>query len=250
MATLGGEAHWLVETIAELCPGAPGIDSNRLEARHVTPRIADRIRSQILERLVDHTGVPVGGGRVLTFVEKTPKNALRIPFLNQIFPDARFVFLWREPRGNLSSIIDAWRSGNWRTYPRLDGFVLPWSLLLPPGWSALRGRSVEEIAAFQWQVTNRCVLEDLAPLARERWTPLDYAALVGDPAATIARLCAFLGLTMDPALAARVAAPLPAARHTLAPAHPEKWRQNAEALERVLPGVAATWDELKALTPA
>ncbi len=58
-------------------------------------------------------------------LEKTPKNALRIPFFEQIFPDARYIFLWRDPRENLSSIIEAWRSGRWKTYNGLPGFDGP-----------------------------------------------------------------------------------------------------------------------------
>ena len=31
-------------------------------------------------------------------LEKTPKNSLRVPFLNAVFPQALFVYLYREPR--------------------------------------------------------------------------------------------------------------------------------------------------------
>jgi hypothetical protein len=247
IATLGGEAHWLIETIAELCPGAPGVNSNRLVAANATPRVADRIHSQILERLIDRRGATLVDGRVLRFLEKTPKNALRIPFLQRLFPDALFIFLWREPRGSLSSIIDAWGSGKWRTYPRLEGFVQPWSLLLPPGWETLRGRPLEEIAAFQWQSTNRIVLDDLAALPAGHWTAISYAELTTDPAAAIRRLCRFAGIDFDLGLAERLDQPLPPAQHTLTPADPEKWRRNEAAIERVLPSLEATWRDLQAI---
>jgi LPS sulfotransferase NodH len=247
IATLGGEAHWLIETIAELCPGAPGVNSNRLVAANAPPHVADRIRSQILERLIDRRGARLVDGRVLRFLEKTPKNAVRIPFLQRLFPDALFVFLWREPRGNLSSIIEAWRSGKWRTYPRLEGFVQPWSLLLPPGWETLRGRPLEEIAAFQWHSTNRIMLDDLAAVPAGHWTAISYAELTTDPAAAIRRLCRFAGIDFDLALAERLDQPLPPAQHTLTPADPEKWRRNEAAIERVLPSLEATWRDLQAI---
>ena len=235
LATLGGEAHWLIETIAELCPGAPGVDSNRLLAAQATPHIIERIRSQILEHRVDREGKRPRDGRILKFLEKTPKNALRIPFLDRVFPDARFVFLWREPRGNISSIIEAWRAGKWRTYPRLEGFELPWSLLLPPGWQTMRGRPLEEVAAFQWSVTNSTILNDLAALPADRWTIIDYDDFVADPAETIRRICCFADLEFDQGLRERVNSPLPPARHTLTPANPLKWKRNRAELERVLP---------------
>lgn len=240
LATLGGEAHWLIETIAELCPGAPGVDSNRLLASQATPQIVERIHSQILMHRVDREGKRPHDGRMLRFLEKTPKNALRIPFLDRVFPDAKFVFLWREPRGNISSIIEAWRAGKWRTYPRLEGFELPWSLLLPPGWQTMRGRPLEEVAAFQWSVTNGTILDDLAALPADRWAIIDYDGFVASPTETIRRICRFADLEFDPGLMQRVSGPLPAAKHTLTPADPQKWQRNAAAVERVLPLVAST----------
>jgi hypothetical protein len=240
IANLGGEAHWLIETIAELCPGAPGVDSNRLLAQQATPYIIERIRNQILKKWLDRDGKPLGDGRILKFLEKTPKNALRIPFLDRVFPDAQFVFLWREPRGNISSIIEAWRAGKWRTYPRLEGFELPWSLLLPPGWETMRGKPLEEVAAFQWNVANSTILNDLSALPADRWTIIDYDGLIADPAGTVEHICRFAALEFDAGLRQRVSGPLPPAKHTLTPADPQKWKRNAAVVQRVLPLVETT----------
>lgn len=245
IATLGGEAHWLIETIAELCPGAPGIGSNRLLAEQATPHIIERIQTQILERLVDREGKPLRDARVLKFLEKTPKNALRIPFLNCVFPDSQFVFLWREPRGNISSIIEAWRAGKWQTYPYLEGFALPWSLLLPPGWENMRGKTLAEVAAFQWDVTNRIVLDDLAALGAERWTIIDYDSLVQNPMETIQTVCRISGIKLDTALQKRLCPPLPQAKYTLSAPDPHKWKLNEFAIEPLLPIVESTWHRLQ-----
>ena len=53
--------------------------------------------------------------------------------IKQAARDARFIFLWRDPRENLGSIMDAWHAGGWVTYRALPGWDGPWSLLLPPG---------------------------------------------------------------------------------------------------------------------
>jgi hypothetical protein len=250
IATLGGEAHWLIEEIPELRPDAPGVDSNRLLAQHCTPAVAAHIVARLLARVQRADGSPAPAEAALRFVEKTPKNALRIPFLTQLFPDARFIFLWRDPRENLASIIEAWRSGRWKTYNGLDGFDGPWSLLLPPGWRTMRGRALEEIAAFQWQVTNQTVLEDLGSLDASRWTSVSYGELLQEAAAAIARLCGFLDIEPDAALRERLAAPLPWSRYTQTPPRPDKWRAHAALIERVLPGVEPTWRRLQALRPA
>ena len=247
LCTVGGEAHWLVEGIDALRPGAPGVDSNRLLAEHATPAVSELIQQQILSHLKDRAGQVLDGPGTRRFLEKTPKNALRIPFFDHIFPDAQFVFLWRDPRENISSIMEAWRSGQWRTYPQLEGFELPWSLLLPPGWHNLRGRSLQEIAAWQWQQTNTIVLDDLQRLPSERWTVLEYASLIRDPAAEVARVCKFLRLPVDAELAQRLSTPLPPSRYTLTAPATDKWKSNEADIVKVLPMVEATWRRLQSL---
>lgn len=246
LCTVGGEAHWLVEGIADLRPGA-AVDSNRLTEHHVTATIADDIREQILSRLQDHSGQPLTDPGARRFLEKTPKNALRVPFFRQIFPDAQFIFLWREPHENISSIMEAWRSGQWRTYPQLEGFTGPWSMLLPPGWRNMNGRQLPDIAAWQWQQTNTIVMDDLQSLPRDQWTVLQYADLVHEPAATIGKLCEFLRLPVDSALAQRLSVPLPASRYTLTAPAADKWRSNEAEIATVLPAVQATWQRLQTL---
>jgi tetratricopeptide (TPR) repeat protein len=247
-ATLGGEAHWLVENVRALRPGAPGVESNRLSAEHVTDPLAEHLIEQILERLVDRTRQPVDANDSRVFLEKTPKNALRIPFFERIFPDARFVFLWRDPRQNLSSIMEAWRSGRFETYPRLEGFVGPWSLLLPPGYAQLSRKPLEEIAAYQWDATNRIIMDDLGRLDAERWMSIDYAAFISDPGAETKRICDFAGIDLDRDLAARLSSSLPHSRYTETAPAAEKWRTNEAEILRVLPALTETWERLKALS--
>jgi LPS sulfotransferase NodH len=247
LVTLGGEAHWLVETNPALRPGAPDIDSNRLDATRATPSVATDIDRMLTKRMVDAAGKPIALQPGMRWLEKTPKNALRIPFFDRLFPDALFIFLWRDPRENLSSIIEAWKAGRWITYPMLKDWDGPWSMLLPPAWRELKGRPIEEIAAAQWERTNHIALQDLRTLPGDRWTSVRYADLLADPRATVGRICRFAGIEFDDALAARAGAPLPPSRHTLTQPAPDKWRVNEDAVLRVLPQVEATWRELEAL---
>ena len=245
LCTLGGEAHWLVEGSAELRPEAVG--SNRLEAIHATAAQAERIVTAIARELRDAAGQPAMLTAATRLLEKTPKNALRVPFLNRIFPDAQFIFLWRDPRESLSSIIEAWRSGRWKTYNGLPGFDGPWSLLLPPGWQSMNGRPLEEIAAFQWEAANRIALDDLSALPPQRWISVSYADLIADPPRTMGRLCAFAQLNPDARLSARLAGPLPPSRFTQTPPEPGKWRRNSVLIERVLGALEPLWKRLEVL---
>ncbi len=247
ICTLGGEAHWLVEATESLRLGAASVESNRLTAAHFSLEVGEQIVAKILDRLVDCNGRPVTPDRHLRFVEKTPKNSLRIPFFEQIFPDARFIYLWRDPRENISSIMEAWRSGNWKTYNGLDGFDGPWSLLLPPGWQQMNQRDLQEIAAFQWETTNRIIMDDLAQVPRDRWSVLDYQSLLQDPKAVMEKLCRFIEVDFDAALSARVSMPLPNSRFTQTAPAPDKWKNNQAEIERVMPGVELTWKRLRAI---
>lgn len=248
LCNLGGEAHWLIETIPQLQPGAPGVESNRLTEENCSEAVANLLLQAALKRLRQADGSAANVlEKGLRLLEKTPKNALRIPFLNRVFPDARFIFLWRDPRENISSIMDAWRSGNWITYRQLPGRTGPWSMLLPPDWQSLRDKPLEDIAAYQWECTNRTVFDDLQKLPRTRWTVVNYEEFLQAPEKTVRRLCDFAEIDVDAALAQRVSEPLPLSRYTLTPPRSDKWRHNEAEIERVLPGVDATWKRLQAL---
>lgn len=249
--TIGGESHQVIESIPALNPGSGKIDSNRLTAEHAAAPVAEMMRRRFARLLRDRDGREFFRLRQpsrLRFLEKTPKNALRLPFLNQIFPDALYIFLFRDVRANLSSMMEAWLSSRWKTYPRLPGWQgPPWSLLLPPGWQHLNGKTIAEICAFQWQVANRTVLDDLRELPKQRWTSLSYERLLNDPAASIERLCAFADLQMDERLRSRLAEPLPLSRFTQTQPSADKWRKNETVIDVVLPGLATLESELAEL---
>lgn len=245
--TLGGEAHWLVEGIPQLRPGAQGVDSNRLGVEHVTAELRDSIPARIAQKLQDVAGrpwTPDDAARV-RFLEKTPKNALRIPFFSSIFPDALFVFLWRDPRENLSSIIEAWRSRRWITYPALPDWDGPWSLLLPPEWRSLRGKPLPEIALHQWASTNTLIMNDLQALSPQRRLVVRYDDLLANPAAVVSGICRFADLALDTALQQRSVAALPYSRHTLTAPQPEKWRANAGLIEPLAAQYQTVWQRLQ-----
>jgi uncharacterized protein (TIGR03032 family) len=231
--TIGGESHAAIEEIEGLHPRRRDWESNRLAAADATPEIARRLTASFRARLRDFQGQTPGlQASGLRLLEKTPKNSLRVPFLAAAFPDARFVYLYRDPRETVSSMLDAWRSGRFVTYPDLPGWTgPPWSLLLVPGWRELAGLPLAEIAARQWSIATARLVEDLEALPAASWCVASYDRLVAEPQAEIVRLCEFLELDWDRELQA----PLPPSRHTLTSPEPEKWRHNAEELRPVLP---------------
>jgi len=234
--TIGGESHLVIEGVSALSMKACNFSSNRLTAEDATPQIVAALRERFFSQLRDRDG-SAPTTRPLRFLEKTPKNALRIPFLSRVFPEARFIYLHRDVRETLSSMIEAWRSGGFQTYRALPDWPgTPWSLLLTPGWRELAGRPLGEVVARQWQVCLETMLDDLAASPAERRLAVRYDALQGDWGVEIRRICQFAGIVWDgPSEGA-----LTLSRYTLTAPSPNKWRANAAEIEPHLPKLAPT----------
>jgi hypothetical protein len=237
--SIGDESHHLIEQFPQLNPLRGSVDSNRLVADHLDAPLRKMLYTVFAEQLRDCDGrrMPADAAHPIRLLEKTPKNALRVAFLDALFPDALFIYLVRDPKENLSSIVDAWRSGRFVTYPTLGTAHGPWSLLLPPGWRDYVNRPLEEVAAFQWTSANRYILQDLAGIPPARRLVINASEILEDAPRLVARLCAFMKIEFDARLAARTARPLPASYHTLSAPRKNKWVRNAPLLERVWPEV-------------
>ncbi len=241
--SIGGESHALIEGIEALHPAAGGWQSNCLGAADAKPDVVEDLASRFVAAARNREGSSPRPGR-FRFIEKTPKNSLRIPFLRAAFPDAYFIYLYRDERATISSMLEAWRSGRFMTYPDLPGWSgPPWSLLLVPGWQEWVSKPLAEIAVRQWKAVTDTVLDDLEKLPDDAWCVASYDRLIADPQQEIQRLCKFVGIPWDQELTL----PLPSSRHTLTPPDPEKWLANAALLEPFLPIAAQATERARAV---
>jgi hypothetical protein len=255
--TIGGESHGVFRAFPALRAEDTDLTSGRLGKNHVDADVRRLLPACFLCLLRDYRGKPYldlapeqRPARV-RFLEKTPRNALNIPFLLEVFPEARFIFLHRDPRENIASIMEAWRhglaGGRFVTFRDLPGWDRPaWCFLLPPGWREMTGRSLAEIAAFQWRASNETIMDDLVRLPRTRRMAVAYRELVGDPRRAVTKLCRFAGVADDVASDE----PLPLSRTALTPPHPEKWRRHAADIDRLMPSIAATCDRIREFAEA
>lgn len=233
--TIGGESHLAIEAISSLHPAAKNYDSNILGSADCTAEVAGKLITSFYQNARKHDGSRPLNSEPIRLLEKTPKNALRIPFMATLFPDASFIYLYRNPRHVISSMIDAWQSGRFRTYPGLPGWTAtPWSLLLVPGWRALVGKPVHHVVAHQWTTTSRILLDDLQLIESDKLIKVRYETFIQRPQAELIRLCQALDLRAKENLSE-----LPLSQHTLTPPHPDKWKRNAELIEEIWPIVAA-----------
>lgn len=241
--TIGDESHRLIEGIPGLAPGQGSQDSNRLLTADATPEATASLRERFWQNLRDRSG-HAPARNVVRMLEKTPKNALRVPFLSAVFPEARFIYLHRDPRQVLGSMIDGWQSGRFVMYPNLPGWRgLPWSFLLTPNWRELSGRELGDVVAQQWDCATRILLDDLDALSAERRIAIDYGRFLANPQAEISRLCDWAGYRWDKVLDKE----LPYSRYTSSAPDPEKWRRHAAEIEPRLRDLQATVERAAAM---
>lgn len=165
------------------------LPSHVLDLREV---MADSIRAGNIDRIVDQdtlndalrnfvatiffkklcdTGKSV-------FCEKTPSNALVLPELLKLFPEARFILILRDPR----DIVNSFKGVRQRYLSKS---------IRPPRFVRSVAASVAEINAY---------FEHGIAAARSdsRILIVHYEDLVNEPDATVRRICDHTGLTFKP----------------------------------------------------
>lgn len=113
----------------------------------------------------------IGGRQASYFLDKTPRYYFILPFIGRLFPDAKFIFLFRNPLEVFASILTTWLNNQlriYRYYP--DLYYGPKALT--EGYSMLRENSLA----------------------------VHYNDLVSAPHAEVKRVCEYLHITYDSAM--------------------------------------------------
>jgi hypothetical protein len=172
-----------------------------------TPLLAARtVSGRIAARLVTNILGPVSWLRKpaeIRIVEKTPKNCLRLPMLEQLFPDALYVITTRRAEMVVDSLISGWhaydrigpmRRKRFGTYPIARELELQdyagrwWNYALVPGWRELKGRTVAEVAAWQYYQCNRYLFADQREIDPGRVLRTTYEELTAEPRNVVSRI--------------------------------------------------------------
>ena len=118
-------------------------------------------------RLLDHNG---RGKRF--FLDKTPANALVLPFITKLYPQARYVVLTRHPAAIFSSYANSFFDGDYDAARRFNPIL---------------NRYVPAMA--------RLLRDQRVPLVQVR-----YEELVRQPELEMRRVCEFLGVPFEPGM--------------------------------------------------
>jgi Sulfotransferase family len=89
----------LVDAIEDFCGELPGgAERYRRELRDFILRLYDAAAGEDADY----------------FLDKSPPYHLVADDIMRLFPEGRFIFLWRNPLGTIASLVDTWLSGEWR----------------------------------------------------------------------------------------------------------------------------------------
>lgn len=130
------------------------------------------------------------------FLSKTPRNLLRMRYLQAIFPKAQFVHLIRDGRAVAASILRRRRAS--------DEDEDAWWGVKPPGWQEMRDAPPIVQCAWIWtrclEIAERDADEAVDP---DRYQILRYEPFVRSPAPVLERLLTGLDLDPEPIVSGR-----------------------------------------------
>jgi hypothetical protein len=241
LASLPGEGHLITEIFHSSLAAIHG--------SHVLgPQDVAASEPRVVRWMIDH----LTHGR--RYLDKTPRNSLRVPYLQALFPDAWFVFLRRDGRAAVSSLITGWRSGS-DMFPGLE-LARPldiegyrgtrWKFVIPEGWQAYAGgRTLAQVCAFQWTECTDALLAAEAASDRGRWVDVRYEDLVEHPQEELRRLLARLALSPAPEVLDAAGALDRHVTKAVTPPEPDKWRrENPEEIATIVDVIAPTMRRL------
>jgi hypothetical protein len=199
----------------------PTANTDRRAVDEATPEVKRYIRSKFASFVASCPGS--------RFMEKTPSNCFRVPFIHAVFPGARFVHLIRDGRDVVFSARRKWTSppkkaALWRRLSTLEIPLrdLPFYLTdflrdvigrqLYPDKGYLWGPHVEglraikaqhgvlQACAVQWRESIRAAREGLTVVPGHQQHCVQFEQLVADPGTVLQELLSFAELSPCPSV--------------------------------------------------
>lgn len=162
----------MARAVDDFCTQLPGgVDDYRNEIRNMVLRLYEK----------------AAGDGARFFLDKSPPYYFVATDIMELFPDGKFVFLWRNPLSIVASIIDTWYDGKlYATAHREDLFIgLP---RLVAAYQAGNSRAYavryEDLVGGEcsrWQPLIEYLGLDFDPQTLERFSEVQLGGRMGDP---------------------------------------------------------------------
>jgi hypothetical protein len=172
-----------------------------MHAEQASPLIGNTVKS-IYSSFLNRT-------RSQRIVDKFPEMIFRVEFLNTIFKDARYIFLYRNPWETISSTAtwsakhgakgkgENWWGVNDRKWKLLLNQVVPGDPSLAIHKTVISTlTSQADKAAVEWIVTMNFGLKMFGKFP-DKLLPVQYEKLCADPEKTLREICRFADLNTD-----------------------------------------------------
>jgi hypothetical protein len=181
-------------------------------------------------------------------IDKTADNLVRVPYLLELFPDAIFVVMKRNPCDAINSYINMWKQpgGRFRSYYVPTDLDIPgytqkrmWCSTLIRGWRRFASEPIREIAFEQWRQYVDAIEEARRVVPAEQWVEVFFKDFVLHPEETAQWLLKRLQVDRTPAVDAKLREVLAAPVNSISAPAWEKWRvQNPGEIAELLPRIA------------
>jgi hypothetical protein len=232
LASLQKESHEFWNSLHP--PEERNWDSHELGAGDVSER--DRI--EVSRYFFKHLGSR-------RFVDKANQNCFRIPYLYELYPDAVFLYVKRDGRDNINSLIHGWgrpdEFGGWTHNLPVkvqigNGEYGRWCFFLFQGWRSFLKASVEEVCAQQWIKANESILSARPLIPPSRWVEMYYEDILRSPVETFHRVFEQLDLPFTGEARDHCNSLLNNPYNAFSPPRLDKWKdENRERIERISP---------------
>jgi len=231
--------------------GDPGRPHDEFNEHDATEKVKRYIRKKFLKYQEQYGNFIV--------LEKTPQNILRIPYVRAIFPEAKFLYIVRNPFSFISSVEFKWQKPvtgkgvirRLKSTPtsQLHHYVgrfivqqfhkrlfrhkyLPiWGPRYKGIQEDLKTHDLLTVIARQWSFCSRIAERDFSLFEKGELLRLRYEDFVDDPIKDLERICEFCGLDLTDSLVAAAKDLVKSDRH-------DKWRRfQALELAQILPEI-------------
>jgi len=164
---------------------------------YFTAADAEHGKSKKLSRLFRFETVKSGKP---ILVEKLPINNFRLGFIQHIFPDARFIHIYRSGLEVARSIGVLTEQNRW-----FNANPYKWEKLVEYALSKDDTKDLPDLCVnpfdkglLEWRLSTEAAVEFLKPLASDVYLEIKYDELVDWPVETLSRVIRFIGLGDDP----------------------------------------------------
>jgi Sulfotransferase family len=132
-------------------------------------------------------------------VEKLPINNFRLPFIRAMFPDCRFIHIWRNGLEVARSIEAMSIQGKWFKSDQYRWNMLAEYTQSMPETAHLSAlcQSDYEKGLLEWRVSTEAATSFLRRLPPDNWLEVSYSSFVANPFGTNERLTDFLRLSPE-----------------------------------------------------